>query len=579
MKMQKLVKYVVAAMLLLTIVPAATMLRASTVGAPLPAPAYEMTYVVEPGDSLWGIAAKFGTTAAAILDANDMEEDDYIFVGQELIIPVSPNNIPGQESTVTGIYIVQPLDTLWQIARWHDTHVTTLVEMNGLTGTDLFAGQVLQVPTAGAPAPASAPAAQQPPASAPAAPQTVPGNPTPMPPAALTAQAAALGNPQQPSAPAESQPAQPAAPQPVSGGPTAMPPAALTAQAIEWANGGGAAAPAAPSAPQPAAAPASNIGPVAPAGNFELGGQAFGFGPETWDAMRRSGMTWVKRKVIFGLGESPVQQERLISAAHREGFKIMISLSRYPGNMSPNEMDDFVRYAQWLAENGVDAIEIGNEVNLPTEWIIDGTNPAMYAELLARVYPKVKGANPEIIVISAGLAPTGGFRGQCTKEGCDDLPYLNQFVAAGGLNHIDCLGMHYNEGLTPPAATSGDPRGNSSHYTRYYRSMIDTYWNAIGGSKPLCITELGYLSGEEWGRLPAGFNWKPPINNTIAQHAQYLAEATALSATEGKVRLQIIWNVDFIDYGDDPHAGYAMIRRDGSCPACETVGKVMGVNP
>ncbi len=576
--MQKLVKYVVVATLLLSVIPATTLLRASNAGAPLPAPAYEVTYEVAPGDSLWGIAAKFGTTAAAILDANGMDEDDFLAIGQQLIIPVSPNNIPGQESTVTGVYIVQPLDTLWQIARWHDTRVATLVEMNGLSGTDLFAGQVLQVPTAGSPAPASAPAAQpEAPASAPpAAPQTVPGNPTPMPPAALTAQAAAFANPQAANTVPETQPQQAA---PAAGGPTAMPPAALTAQAIEWANQGGSAAPAAAPQQPAAAAPAGGIGPVAPVGAFELGGQAFGFGPETWDAMRSSGMTWVKRKVWFGLGESPVEQERLISAAHREGFKIMISLSRYPGNMSPTEMDDYVRYAQWLAENGVDAIEIGNEVNLPTEWIIDGTNPDMYAELLARIYPKVKGANPEIIVISAGLAPTGGFRGQCTKEGCDDLPYLNQFVAAGGLNHIDCVGMHYNEGLTPPSATSGDPRGNSSHYTRYYRRMIDTYWNAIGGSKPLCITEIGYLSGQEWGYVPPAFNWKPPINNTVAEHAQYLAEATALSATEGKVRLQFIWNVDFTAYGDDPHAGFAMIRRDGSCPACETVGKVMGVNP
>jgi hypothetical protein len=36
--------------------------------------------------------------------------------------------------------------------------------------------------------------------------------------------------------------------------------------------------------------------------------------------------------------------------------------------------------------------------------------------------------------------------------------------------------------------------------------------------------------------------------------------------------------VEFTYYGaDDPQAGYAMIRPDGSCPACETLGRVMGV--
>ncbi len=559
-------KYAIAALLVLGIIPAGSMLMASNAGAPLPAPAYSVTYEVQPGDSLWGIAAAYGTSAAAILDANDMEEDEFIFVGQSLIIPVSPNNIPGQESTLTGVYVVQPLDTLWQIARWHDTHVTTLVEMNNLAGTDLFTGQVLKVPTLNGAAAQPVPQAAAPVAE-PAA-VTAPGNPTPMPPAALTAQAAAFGQ----NNPA---PAQPQAAAPAASGPTAMPPAALTAQALELAGGS---APAAPAAGAPASAPAGP-GPVAAVGAFELGGQAHGFGPETWDAMRASGMTWIKRKVYFGQGESPTEQERLISAAHREGFKIMISLSRYPGNMSSNEIDDYVRYAKWLAENGVDAIEIGNEVNLPTEWIVEGTNPEVYRDLMARVYPQVKGANPDIIVISAGLAPTGGFRGQCNPTGCDDLPYLNRFVAAGGLDYVDCVGMHYNEGLVPPSATSGDPRGNSLHYTRYYRGMIDMYWNAIGGAKPLCITEIGYLSGEEWGYVPPAFNWKPPYNNTIAEHAQYIAEATALSATEGKVRLQFVWNVDFKAYGDDPHAGFAMIRKDGSCPACATLGKVMGVTP
>ena len=32
-----------------------------------------------------------------------------------------------------------------------------------------------------------------------------------------------------------------------------------------------------------------------------------------------------------------------------------------------------------------------------------------------------------------------------------------------------------------------------------------------------------------------------------------------------------IWNIDFDSYDNDPQAGYAIIRADGSCPACETI--------
>ncbi|MEK6574621.1 MAG: hypothetical protein AABZ58_09960 [Chloroflexota bacterium] len=33
----------------------------------------------------------------------------------------------------------------------------------------------------------------------------------------------------------------------------------------------------------------------------------------------------------------------------------------------------------------------------------------------------------------------------------------------------------------------------------------------------------------------------------------------------------IVWNVDFWAYGADPHAGYAIIRPGGGCPACDAL--------
>ena len=64
------------------------------------------------------------------------------------------------------------------------------------------------------------------------------------------------------------------------------------------------------------------------------------------------------------------------------------------------------------------------------------------------------------------------------------------------------------------------------------------------------------------------------INN--AQQAAWLAEAASLSSSTGMVRCLIVWNLDFSRYGDDPQDGYAIIRPDGSCPACATLGAVMG---
>ena len=46
-------------------------------------------YIVRPGDTLTSLAARFGTTVVAIMEANNLANADLIFVGQVLLIPVS----------------------------------------------------------------------------------------------------------------------------------------------------------------------------------------------------------------------------------------------------------------------------------------------------------------------------------------------------------------------------------------------------------------------------------------------------------------------------------------------------------
>ena len=120
---------------------------------------------------------------------------------------------------------------------------------------------------------------------------------------------------------------------------------------------------------------------------------------------------------------------------------------------------------------------------------------------------------------------------------------------------------------------SGDPRGDN-YYTRYYPGMVNEYWNAFGGTRKLCFTELGYLTPEGYGPLPGAFGWAG--NTTVAQQAQWLGEAANLSKNSGQVRMMIVFNVDFTQYNADPQAGYAIIRPGGGCPACDNLRQVTG---
>jgi hypothetical protein len=100
--------------------------------------------------------------------------------------------------------------------------------------------------------------------------------------------------------------------------------------------------------------------------------------------------------------------------------------------------------------------------------------------------------------------------------------------------------------------------------------MLDLYYSSFG--KPVCFTELGYLSSDGYGALPDSFSWAG--DTSVDEQAAWLAEAAVLSSQSGKVRLMIIFNVDFTVYGSDPQGGYAMIRPGGSCPACDALNAV-----
>ncbi len=222
-----------------------------------------------------------------------------------------------------------------------------------------------------------------------------------------------------------------------------------------------------------------------------------------------------------------------------------------------------------MAGLGADAIEVWNEQNIDREWPGGSIDPGRYTQLLSAAYNAIKGRNPNTMVISGAPSPTGFFGGGCGGGGCDDAPYLRGMAAAGAANYADCIGIHYNEGIVPPSQTSGDPRGNGGHYTRYFWGMINTYTSSIGG-RPLCFTELGYLSPQGLGSLPGAFAWAG--NVTVAQQAAWLDQAVSLAASSGRVNMVIIWNVDFTSWGSDPEAGYAIIRPDGTCPACDALG-------
>ncbi len=102
-------------------------------------------YRVAEGDTLWGIARRFGTTVDAIAAANGISEADFLRPGQLLQVPVGRGR--SFASSVTSRYTVRPGDTLWAIALKTGVRVETLAAANGIRGDHLRVGQILVIPS------------------------------------------------------------------------------------------------------------------------------------------------------------------------------------------------------------------------------------------------------------------------------------------------------------------------------------------------------------------------------------------------------------------------------------------------
>lgn len=120
-------------------------------------------YVVERGDTLWGIARQLDTSVSTLVRLNGLADPDRIVVGQRLEVPSdAAAPAPAARETTTAAtgstYRVARGDALSRIARDHGVTTADLARANGITDPDrIRAGQVLTIPGGGA-APAPAPA-------------------------------------------------------------------------------------------------------------------------------------------------------------------------------------------------------------------------------------------------------------------------------------------------------------------------------------------------------------------------------------------------------------------------------------
>ena len=114
------------------------------------------TYVVQPGDTLIGIALRYGINVWELMYANGLFGSYMIYPGQGLVIPGAGGAVPELLPETSDTYVVRRGDTLSQIAKRFNTTAFALAQSNGIADPSAIrVGQVLRVPRPGSGLPSS----------------------------------------------------------------------------------------------------------------------------------------------------------------------------------------------------------------------------------------------------------------------------------------------------------------------------------------------------------------------------------------------------------------------------------------
>ena len=123
-----------------------------TVAPGPPPPCSGFFYTIRPGDTLFELAQRFGTTVSAIVAANPGIDPARLVPGQQICIPVQPSPPP-----CSGFfYTIRPGDTLFELAQRFGTTVSAIIAANpGIDPARLVPGQQICIPVQPSPPPCS----------------------------------------------------------------------------------------------------------------------------------------------------------------------------------------------------------------------------------------------------------------------------------------------------------------------------------------------------------------------------------------------------------------------------------------
>ncbi len=283
--------------------------------------------------------------------------------------------------------------------------------------------------------------------------------------------------------------------------------------------------------PAPAASPLAVSAPIAqgaiatadPAVHVFLWG-SFDTTARDLKLAKDAGFHWVKQRFEWRYVEKNAkgqfewnEPDRLVKAIDDQGLKVIARVDNqpqwasskiaFPASGPPDRMQDWTDFLTALAtryKGRIQAYEIWNEPNLDREWGDRKPSPAEYTAMLKASYQAIKAADPQALVITAGMSPTT----TSNDRAIPDLDFYKGMYAAGARGSFDLLGVHAAGFKADPTAdpgqvaanpdlTNSDPSPTQAKRVYAFRHVEDVRQVMVDNgdaSKQMAVLEMGWTT-------------------------------------------------------------------------------------
>ena len=269
--------------------------------------------------------------------------------------------------------------------------------------------------------------------------------------------------------------------------------------------------------------------------------------------------------------------DNIVDAVENAGLSLIVRIDRQPfwsqendwpplENAPPADMQDFGDFCSAIAERyrgRIEAYQVWNEPNLTREWGNEPPDPAAYTQLLKLCFEAIKEADPDALVISAGLAPTG----TSLPEAMPDGQFLQGMYEAGAAEYFDVLGLNAPGYKAPPEASPEEGEENPDYgggrwfVFRHVEDMRAIMEANGDRNKQVAILELGWTTDE----VNPSYAWHAV---TEEEQADYLVRAYQYAAENWQPWIGPIVAIYIADYDWTPESDeqwwWAITLPDGT---------------